>query len=201
MAKEIEAKFSIMNKDEIAAKLIGLGAKKVFDERLLRRAVYDFPISRRDAWARVRDEVDQITMSYKCVNSLSLDGVEEVELIINDFEKGRAFLKSLGMIEKAYQETKRMRYVVENGAVEFDIDTWPGLTPWVEIEAKSEEKVKQYAALLGFNWSDAMFGSADYVYAKVYNITADWINNNCPILSFEKLPWELTDENRRASLS
>ncbi len=197
MAQEIEAKFINIDKQELVKKLEKLGAQKVFDERLLRRTVYDLAIDKPGAWARVRDEVDKVTMSYKRVNKESLDGVEEVELVVDSFENAREFLKSVGLKEKAYQETKRIRYVIEAEEVEFDIDTWPGLEPWIEIEASTEEAVRKYAKLLGFSWEDAMFGSADLVYERVYDVTAEWINQECPVLRFDELPEELRESNRR----
>ncbi|WKZ27474.1 MAG: CYTH domain-containing protein [Candidatus Dojkabacteria bacterium] len=199
MGKEIEAKFININKEDIIKKLENIGAVKVFDERLLRRCTYDLPIAKSGAWARVRDEVDKITMTYKRVVSQSLDGVEEVEVEVDNFDKAREYLRSVGLVEKAYQETKRIRYVIKDLDIEFDIDTWPGLEPWIEIEADTEEKVKEYASLLGFNWKEAMFGSADFVYAKIFKITEDWINNQCALLSFAELPFELTEENKRNS--
>lgn len=197
MHKEIEAKFINIDKDGVISKLEQIGAKKVFDERLLRRRVYDMQIPVKDSWARVRDEVDKVTMSFKRVSSHSLDGVEEVELIIDDFENGCKFLRSLGLVEKAYQETKRMRYALEKENVIFDIDTWPALNPWIEIESDSEAKVKEYAFKLGFNWEDAMFGSAGLVYTKVYKIDEAWINLKCPVLKFDELPGALQPSNLR----
>ncbi|MCA9383952.1 CYTH domain-containing protein [Candidatus Dojkabacteria bacterium] len=195
MGKEIEAKFINIDKPQIINKLEELGATKVFDERLLRRCVYNLPIEKFGAWARIRDEVDKVTMTYKRVLDQSLDGVEEIELVIDDFDNGRSFLKSIGLLEKAYQETKRIRYTL--GSIEFDIDTWPALNPWIEIEAATSEDVQKYAELLGFNWEDAMFGSADFVYERVYKIDADWINNQCPVLKFDELPPELQESNLR----
>jgi len=197
MGKEIGAKFIDINKEEISRKLIELGAVKAFDERLLRRCVYNLPIKKDGAWARVRDEGEKVTMTYKRVTEKSLTGVEEVELRVDSFEKARDFLKSVGLIEKAYQETKRIRYVMKEEDVEFDIDTWPGLNPWIEIEAASKKVVKKYSSLLGFDWRNAMFGSADFVYEKVYKIDADWINNKCSILRFGDLPKELQESNLR----
>lgn len=197
MGKEIEAKFININKEEIIKKLESMGAIKVFDERLLRKYIYNLPVKKEGAWARVRDEVDKITMTYKRVTSQSLDGVEEVEVKVDNFDKAKEFLRSVGLIEKAYQESKRIRYIIKDVNIEFDIDTWPGLEPWLEIEADTEEKVREYSSLLGFVWGDAMFGSADFVYAKVFNITEDWINNQCPMLCFDKIPFELTQQNKR----
>ncbi len=194
---EIEAKFININKKEIIAKLEKLGAQKVFDERLLRRCVYELPNTSENAWARVRDEVDKVTMTYKNILTNKVDGVKEIELIIDSFEKGRDFLKALGLKERAYQESKRIRYNIPSENVEFDIDTWPGLEPWIEIEAKSEDTVRKYTKRLGFNWEDAMFGSADLVYEKIYNVSAHFITHECPVLKFGHLPKELSEDNLR----
>jgi adenylate cyclase, class 2 len=197
MAKEIEAKFLNISKVELIKKLEDIGAQKAFDERILRRCVYNLPINNDNAWVRVRDEVDKITMSYKKISSFSLSGVEEIELTIDSFENARNFLKSVGLIEKAYQENKRLRYVLHEENVEFDIDTWPGLAPCLEIEADSETKVKHYADLLGFDWKDATFGSIDYIYEKIFDVTSDWVCNECPVLTFDNIPTQLTNSNLR----
>lgn len=197
MAKEIEAKFININQEQVISKLKQLGAKLVYEERLLRRRVYNLPSSKPGTWARVRDEVDKITMTYKCVNERSLKGVDEVEIEVSDFNKACEFLSSVGLIEKAYQETRRTRYLIEAENVEFDIDTWPSLNPLIEIESDNEDKVRKYASLLGFNWKDAFFGGADSIFAHEYKIDEDWINNKCPLLSFEHIPQELQQSNKR----
>lgn len=195
MAKEIEAKFLGIDKQEIVKKLESIGARKIYDERLMRRCVYYLP--KEGAWARIRDEGDKITMSYKCVVKKALDGVEEVLIEIDNFDRGRELLRELGHREKSYQETLRMRYFLDEGGVEFDIDTWPGLDPCIEIEAPTEQAVKDAAIKLGFDWSIAKFGAADNTYASVYNVTEDWINNHCPLLTFNHLPPEISPENKR----
>lgn len=198
MNKEIEAKFLQIKVKEIRGKLEELGATLEFEERLMRRVAFDAGQNPDKEWARVRDEGDKITMAYKSVDDdTNIHGVKEVELIIDDFDTGRVFLNSIGLQEKAYQETKRLRYLLKDQNVEFDIDTWPGLETYIEIESDSELKVKKYAELLGFNWSEAMFGSADLVYAKKYNVTTDWINHQCKILKFDELPPELGEGNLR----
>jgi len=197
MGKEIEAKFINVSIPDIIEKLEKISAVKVFDERLLRRCVYNLPIHDKDAWVRVRDEIDKVTMSYKKVKAQTIDGVDEVEVIVDSFDNTRDFLKSVGLYEKAYQETKRMRYEIKDKGIVFDIDTWPGLKPWIEIEANNEETVKDYASKLGFDWKNAMFGSADLIYSKVYNISEDWIINQCKLLSFKDLPVELSEQNKR----
>lgn len=197
MSKEIEVKFLNIDKTEVISKLEAIGAVKVHDEILLRRCAYNLPTHIKNSWVRVRDEGDKVTMSFKRVKENSIYGMEEIEIIINDFEQGRNFLKAIGLKEKAYQETLRIHYAIPADNVEFDIDTWPALNPFVEIESIDEAAVKRYAKALGFNWDDRVFGSVDIVYVSEYKITKNWIINLCPTLTFRELPPQLLPDNKR----
>jgi len=196
--KEIEAKFLNIDKQAIIERLKELGAVKVFDEFLQRRCVYNLCKGSPEDWIRLRQEHNKVTLTYKSVNKAKgIHGVKEIEVIVDDFDKAREFLKAIGLQERAYQENLRVRYYLEKDDVTFDIDTWPGLPPYIEIEGPSEEVVKKYAKLLGFKWEDAVFGSTDLIYAQVYNVTPDFIRYKCPVLSFDNIPWELTRANLR----
>ncbi len=61
-----------------------------------------------------------------------------------------------------YQENKRTRYLVDG--VECDIDTWPLLDPYLEIEGKSWEEVHAVAIKLGLRLEDGKKFSANQVY-------------------------------------
>ena len=50
------------------------------------------------------------------------------------------------------------------GETAFDFDTWPGLPTFVEIEGPDEASVRQAAAALGLDYSQARFGSVDEIY-------------------------------------
>ena len=195
MGKEIEAQFIDINKADIIKRLKNIGAKQVGPEKLYRRYAFNLPNGSPNEFARVRDEGNKVTMTYKSFVANRVDGMIEIELVIDDFDKGCDFLKAIGLIEKAYQETKRLSFRFED--VEFDINTWPGLEPYLEIEAESKEDVKRYAELLGLDWGKAMFGGVSFIYAQKYKITTDWINNHCSTLKFSQLPEELTNKNKR----
>jgi hypothetical protein len=60
-------------------------------------------------YVRVRDEGDKTTLTSKIYKNP--DYPEEFELVIKDgFEKGKAFLGSLNLNEKAYHETMREKW-------------------------------------------------------------------------------------------
>ncbi len=169
--EEIEVKFLNINKDELEKKLTDIGAQKA-GEYFYRRRVFDYPDYRLNsvgAWLRLRDEGDKVTMSFKQrLGMTSHDGssndggMQEIEVVVSDFDKTAELILALGFIEKFYQENKRTRWVKDG--VEFDIDTWPELEPYLEIEAPSWEKVDEAIKLLRLNPGDKKVFSTHQIY-------------------------------------
>jgi adenylate cyclase class 2 len=159
--EEIEVKFLEISIEDIEHKLESIGAQKI-GETLSQITNFDYPdyrLKEIKAWVRLRSEFGKTTLSYKqrlgvtAEDGLSSDaGMKEIEISVSDFETTRKFLHAIGLIEKFSQERKRIRWIKED--VEFDIDTWPLVPSYLEIEGPSWEKVKQAAADLGLQWSD-----------------------------------------------
>jgi len=184
MYTEFEATFPKINKSAFRVKLKSVGAKLVRKEYLQRRVVFKLPTGHEinGGWARVRDEGNKITMSLKVVDGNKIENQKEIQVVVDNFESAVDFLVTTGFRKKAYQETKREVWQLDN--VEITIDEWPFLEPFVEIEGKSEEEVKNVALLLGFDYSNAVFGAVDVLYSEKYNISTDRINNNTPEILF-----------------
>ncbi len=187
MKTEYEATFLHIEKDLLRQKLKELGATLVRSEYKQRRVNFDLqPLGRGFwEWARVRDEGDKITMAYKSIPAeSSIDQQKEIEFAVSDFDAGIEFLKTLGARMTNYSETLRERW--ELGGVEIDIDTWPHLEPYLEIEGDGEEKVKMVATSLGFAWSDAQFCGAGKIYEMVYGVHPDKLSQEKVVrLTFE----------------
>jgi adenylate cyclase class 2 len=64
------------------------------------------------------------------------------------------------------QETKREIWHL--GDAEVVIDEWPWITPFIEIEAPSEDAVKAAAGQLDLDWKDAAFGDIMTAYYAEY---------------------------------
>ncbi len=178
MDTELEAKWLDINHDEIRQKLKASGATLVQPERLMTRKVFDFEDKRLDqmsGWVRVRNEGDKVTMSYKQLNDRTLHGTKEVTLEVNDFDKATSFLESIGLKSYSYQETKRESWRI--GDVQIELDTWPWIPSFIEIEAPSEEDLKNTAAILGLDYSKALHGSVETAYQDVYDVTEEEIDN------------------------
>ena len=180
---EYEATFLDIDKDRIREKLRKAGAKLVKPEFLQKRNVFNLPgKSRTDKWLRVRDEGNKITMSFKMVDGNNIENQKEISLVIDDFKKGTEFLEAIGCRKKAYQETKREIWKLDN--VEICIDEWPFLEPFVEIEGGSEKEVMAVSEKLGFNYSEALFCAVGLIYSKKYNIPVEVIDNKISEIIF-----------------
>lgn len=171
--EEIEAKFLDIDVNKIQEKLKEFGAVKI-GEFLQKWATFDYPDWRLDkdlSWIRVRDEGNgEISLSFKKRlgavdrNASSNDeGMQEIQLKIDSFEKATDFFKAIGLVIKHTAEKKRIRWVKED--TEFDIDIYPGLEPMIEIETTSQEKIKTSAEALGLNYEDRKIFSSSQAYA------------------------------------
>lgn len=184
--EEFEIKFLEVDVPELEKKLLEIGAKKVFDF-LYRRRVFDFSdmrLANDHSWVRLRDEGEKITLTYKKrlgvgKNKLKDESMREIEIIVSDFEKTAELLRSVGMIEKFYEENKRIKYVLDD--VEFCIDEWPLIPSYLEIEGKNWEKVEKAASKLGLNLEDHIKCSTMQIY-RHYGIN----ENDYSFLTFEK---------------
>ncbi|HSX44988.1 MAG TPA: CYTH domain-containing protein [Candidatus Saccharimonadales bacterium] len=179
MQTEIEAKFLNIDFAKLRSKLKVLNAKLVKSERLMKRKNFDFPdhqLERQVAgWVRVRDEGNKITLTYKQLNDRSLHGTKEVNLTIDSFNSAEEFLKALGLKETSYQETKRESWILDD--VEIELDEWPWIPPFVELEAKNEAALKKVAAKLDLDFSKAVHGSVEVAYQAVYDLTEEEVDH------------------------
>lgn len=191
MNTEIEAKFLDIDANAIRAKLREVGAACSYPERLMKRKVFDYPdlrLTHSGRWIRVRNEGDIITMSFKQLNDRTLHGTKEVMMIVDSFDAACEFLVSIGLEQKSYQETKREKWML--GTAEITIDTWPWIPTFLEVEAPTEDAVKNTAAALGLTWEDAVFGSAENAYQKRYYVTEEELDTFPEYLFEKSCPWK-----------
>ena len=168
MQTEIEAKFLNINKVSIRGRLKDCGGKIVTPERLMRRSLGGENF-RKGEWLRLRDEGDKVTLTFKSRRGETVDNTSEIEVEVSEFEATKLLLEKSGFHFFAYQENKRESWVLDN--VQVEIDTWPGLQPHVEIEAKDEQTVRAAANKLGLEWGEACFKPADVLYAEENGIS------------------------------
>lgn len=192
MDTEFDVKFYPVKKEEIRKVLKKIGAKLVKSERKLKRAIADnrrYPNLKCD-FLRVRDMGDgEIEFSIKlCAKENgSFSDKKELCLKIDSFDKMTEALAFLGFKPNKYQETLRETW--EYQGAEIVIDTWPGLEPYIEVEADSEEKVREVAEKLGFNWADRVLTTVVEIFAKIYHLEVEEALKRLDYITFDKIPF------------
>jgi adenylate cyclase, class 2 len=163
MQTEIEVKILNINVEEIKKKLVEIGAENVAKKNQ-RRNIYSVIPGKINPWLRLRDEGNKVTLTLKHVLNDEIDGTQESEVIVDDFEKTNLILNKLGFFRKFYQENKRESYVLNN--VEIEIDTWPMIPAYLEVEGQSKEEIEKMVQLLGFTMEQTTSINVKKVYLK-----------------------------------
>jgi adenylate cyclase class 2 len=167
MNTEIEVKFINIDHDIIRVKLKEIGAELEYPMRLMKRVTIDSSEMRlKNAFLRVRDQGDKVTLTYKQFDAQSIDGAKEIEVTVNNFDDTVKLFAAAGLPYGSFQETKRETWKL--GSTEIVLDLWPWLNPYIEIEGQSENDVKKMADLLDLDWSEAVFGDVMEAYRIQY---------------------------------
>jgi adenylate cyclase class 2 len=171
MKTEIEVKFLNIDHDELRKLLLLNGGKCVTKLRLMKRAIIDYPDRRlqkkpSNSYIRVRDEGDKTTLTYKKFDSLSVDGAKEIETIVKSFEDTVNIFTAIGLEVESLQESRRETWEIMGSKVE--LDEWPWLDPYIEIEGPSEGHIRKVSAKLGLDWDKGVFGDVMVAYRAQY---------------------------------
>jgi adenylate cyclase class 2 len=167
MKTEYEIRILEVDKEEVTKKLEKLGAilKGKFEQK---RYVYDLRPVEKGKWIRLRTNGKTTTLTYKDIVSNTIDGTKEVEFEVEDFDKANEFLEKIGFENRSYQENERIQYILNN--VEIDIDLWPMIPTYMEIEGKSEEEIINIKKILNVDETKVTTLNCDDIYRQIYKI-------------------------------
>ena len=170
---EYEVRVLEIDKEKFIQKLEMLGAtfKGEFEQK---RYVYNIIPKCDEKWLRLRTNGKNTTLTYKSVEKNSIDGTQELEIEVEDFEKTNKLLELAGIKNKGYQENIRRKYILDG--VEIDIDTWPLIPTYVEIEGKDEESVVNMIKKLEIEYKKIITLDVQSIYKEIYNIDITKIN-------------------------
>ncbi len=169
MQIEFEVKVLDVDVDSVRTRLLELGANKIgeFDSR---RFVYDFSPVKENSWLRLREQGQQgqqgaqVQLTIKEIEHDGVEGTRELEVLVEDFDKMHAILQKLGYQSRAYQENRRESWELDG--VQVEIDFWPRIPAYVEVEGDSEESVMQVLAKLQLNDGVVTSENTTKVYAR-----------------------------------
>jgi adenylate cyclase class 2 len=160
---EYEAKFLNIDVDAVRSQLSTAGAQLAIARTLFTRLIFENDAVQGEQWLRLRDEGGKTTLTLKQVTDAShIHGTTEIEIQVDDLAKTTELLTALGLRQVRYQQNYREEWQLDG--VTYDLDTWPDLPTFLEIESTSEEAVRKAAADLGLDYGQARFGSVDLLY-------------------------------------
>lgn len=144
---EYECRILNIDLEDFLSKLESLDAEDK-GEKLQRRFVYDFDPVDPDKWIRLRTNGDVTTLAIKTLKHTDEFGnTDEEEVEVGDLDTTNRILSQLGYHYRNYQENKRHSYKLGN--ISIDIDSWPLIPTYVEVEGSSEDEVLYALYLLG----------------------------------------------------
>jgi len=165
MQTEFEVKILDINLHDIQNKLKLLNTDYIW-EKYQKRLVYDFNPAHPWKWIRLRQKWDKVELTIKEIIDDSITWTKELEIWVSDFETTNLILEKLGYKAKAFQENKRISYKLD--WVEIEIDSWPLIPTYLEIEWKSELEVKKIVEKLWYKISDTTSINTTKVYKKYW---------------------------------
>lgn len=164
---EYEGRILEIDKKNIIEKLEALGAKKE-GEYNYRRYTYEFDPKIYGKWIRLRTDGTETTLTIKEIKDYTISGTTEKEIIVSDFDMTNEILKELGYKPQNYQENNRIRYIFNN--VEIDIDTWPLIPTYMEIEGKKESDIYETLQLLEIEKNKLVTLDVETIFFEIYGI-------------------------------
>lgn len=137
---------------------------KLINSEKVKSFINTFNINRKK-WIRLRQTNDNITLAVKHILSDDGSGIEQLlesEIRVPSFDDANDLLTQLGFSFKSSQEKRRITYALND--FEIDIDMWPMIPTYAEIEASSKEEIEKILNILGYKFEDTVSGSSDEIY-------------------------------------
>lgn len=177
MSHEIETKVLNINTKEVKEKLLSLGAEKIEEIKLIVDWYRLKGIKEgEDPWyLRIRSYSNgkkEVTWKAKSDILGTARKHKEINLHIEEPEKLGDLFEEIGLEKYAHQEKNRTSFVYKNW--QFDIDQYPNMPEFIEIEGKSEEHVKEALTLLGLENNKTWADGERTLIQNIYNL--DWYN-------------------------
>lgn len=162
-----------------SSKLLGTILRRTTNEELLTRfsdrsivdTIKEYGIN-PNKWVRLRSTNGRTTITIKHILNpkiqkdagSTIQNVMETEMEVPSIEEGNSILEQLGFSFRNYQEKQRTTYSVDG--VEVDIDSWPLIPTYIEIENDSEKTIADTVNKLGLQDHEIVSCNTAEVYNK-----------------------------------
>ena len=145
--------------------------KEVLTKTEVRSLIKQFGINPNKC-VRLRETNGKTTITIKHILNkkfqekygTKMQPVLETEMEVPSIESGNSILEQLGFSFRNYQEKNRITYIFND--TEIDIDSWPLIPPYLEIEGESDEQINSILKELDLSDKEMISCNTADVYKK-----------------------------------
>ena len=164
--KEIYSDLNISNFDE----LFKLPPKKIIcsfkKSKLFMNSISNSLIN-PNKWIRLRKSNEKVELTVKHIfekSSKRIQKVREIEINVSDLDETNKLLESIGIVRRNYQE--KVRYSYKYKTAEIEIDLWPMLEAYMEIECDDEKIIDEIIKKLEFDSKEIVSLNTEQLYKR-----------------------------------
>ena len=150
--KEIEVKILEIHIEEVEKKLKKMGAEKVFEGEIV-SSYFDFSgkvLEKEGKILRLRQKEDKVILTYKeLIAQDEAKIMDEYELAVDDFRSIKKIFEGVGLLPLYEFNKHRTTYKLNN--TNFEIDKYPDIPAFLEIESPDLKTINKMVSKLGFS--------------------------------------------------
>ena len=150
--KEIEVKILEINVEEIEKKIKKMEAEKVFEGQVV-SVYFDFSdklLEKEGKILRLRQKGGKVILTYKeLISQDEAKIMDEYELEVDNFESMKRIFEGIGLLPLYEFNKHRTTYKLNN--TNFEIDKYPEIPAFLEIEAPDLDIINEIVSKLGFS--------------------------------------------------
>ena len=151
LLEKIYQELEVNNIKELFAFDTDIILKKINNSKTLINEINNYDIN-PNKWVRLRQSNEKVELTVKHIyekNDNKIQKVKEIEIKVSDLEETNTILEELGIVKRNYQEKIRYSYTYKTAEIELDI--WPILEPYMEIECDDIDVMNEIISMLEFD--------------------------------------------------
>lgn len=155
MKKEIEIKILNINPRKLRTTVKKLGGRQILRPTLMRELYFESPMKDRiysSFRLRYEGKKNLLTLKIKKQDK-RFEVRDEYEVVVGDFDMTKNILELAGF--KVFRNREKKRESFRVGKIRIDLDTYPGMNPYAEIESESRGEIEKFLNQIGFSLSYA----------------------------------------------
>ncbi|HPE14787.1 MAG TPA: hypothetical protein PLT65_02995 [Bacilli bacterium] len=141
--------------------------KDILCDDMLEKEIKRFSIN-PNKWIRLRESNNKVELTTKHIlekQNSKFQNVIETEIEVSSLDETNRLLENIGIARRSYQEKIRYSYEYKNAEIEIDI--WPKLQPYMEIECDDEMVIEEIIDKLDLKNNEVVSLNTEQLYRRI----------------------------------